>query len=225
MSAPPTVAAQAPVPSGTVTGHSRILARWLWAGALGAGAAGGLHIAVAVEHLDAGALSVASFLFTALAQFGLAAWLLMMSWTGHRPGRRLVTLALLATVALMVVYVVAYTTSLLDAFAISGGSGAGGHSAGGHGGATHSSGIDPATGVDLSTGVAIRSPGPVAMAGEVAAARHDPGALGPWTVAAEALTVAALTALQPATWRRRTVNGLLVLGGGAWVLWFTGVLA
>jgi hypothetical protein len=199
----------------------RALSRWLLVGGLGAGVAGGLHIAVAVDHLAAGELAVGFFLLTAAAQLGLAGWLLVSSLTGLRPDLRLVCLALLGTVALIGLYVVAHTTGLLDAFAVH--DSAGGHGA--HAGSNHDPGIDPVTGVDYSTGIAIRSGGPVAMSGEIASARHAPGVLGPVTVAAEALLIAGLAALLPATWRRRTVNGLLGLGGLAWVLWFTGVLA
>jgi hypothetical protein len=199
------------------------LSRWLWGGALGAAVAGGLHVAVAADHVGAGDLAVGFFLLTAAAQLGLAAWLLLSSWTGAVPDRRLVALALVATVVLVGLYVVSYTTGLLDAFAVH--SGAGGHDAGAHAGTGHTPGIDPVTGVDYSTGVAIRSTGPVAMAGDVDPARHAPGALGPATVAAEGLLIAVLTALQPATWRRRTINGLLALGGLTWALWLTGVLA
>jgi hypothetical protein len=201
----------------------RALSRWLWAGALGAAVAGGLHIAVAVDHLAAGELTVGFFLLTALAQLALASWLLLSSWTGSAPDRRLVTAALAGTAALMGLYVVAYTTGLLDGFLVGDGSDAGGSSAA-HGGATHEPGIDPISGVDLSDGVADRGAGAVAMAGDIEPAPAVPGALGTWTIAAEALTVAALAALQPATWRRRTTNGLLVLGALAWGLWLTGVL-
>jgi hypothetical protein len=203
--------------------RGRPLARWLSIGALGAAAAGGLHIVVAAEHLSSGELAVGFFAFTALSQLGLAAWLLMHRWTGFRPDHRFVGTAVLGTVALMALYVVAHTTSLLDAFAVAGDSGSGGHSAD-HGFRTHVPGIDPVTGVDLSAGVAIDTPGPVAMAGEPVPVRHAPGALGPWTVAAEAVVLAALTALLPASWRRRATNAAVVLGGLAWALWFTGVL-
>jgi len=199
----------------------RALSGWLLVGGLGAGVAGGLHVAVAVDHLESGELAVGFFLLTAAAQLGLAGWLLVSSLTGLRPDLRLVSLALLGTVALIGLYVVAHTTGLLDAFAVHDSSA---HSGGAHGAANHDPGIDPITGVDYSTGIADRSGGRVAMAGEVAPARHAPGILGPVTVAAEVLLIAALSALLPATWRRRTVNGLLGLGGLAWVLWFTGVL-
>jgi hypothetical protein len=207
----------------TSTAPARVLSRWLRVGAVGAAVAGGLHVAVAADHVGAGDLTVGFFLLTAAAQLGLAAWLLFSSWTGAAPDARLVTLALVGTVVLVGLYVVSYTTGLLDAFAVH--SGAGGHDAAAHAGAAHTPGIDPVTGVDYSTGVSIRSTGPVAMAGDVAPAEHAPGALGPATVAAEGLLIAVLTALQPATWRRRTINGLLALGGLTWALWFTGVLA
>lgn len=209
---------------GTEVAPGRSLRRWLWGGVVGTAAAGGLHVAVAAEHRGAGGLAVGFFLLAALAQLGVAAWLGIHAVTGLRPDRRIVTTALAGTVALLALYVVAYTTGLLDGFAISD-PGNGAHAGAGHGGATHSSGVDPATGVDLSTGVAIRPEGPIAMAGQLAPARHAPGALGSWTVAAEVLTVGVLAALQPASWRRTTVNVLMALGGLAWVLWFTGVLA
>jgi hypothetical protein len=211
-----------PAPPASEAGHARALSRWLGIGALGAAAAGGLHIAVAADHATAGELAVGFFGVTAFAQLGLAAWLLMHRATGLRPNSRLVGVALLGTVALMALYVVAHTTSLLDAFAVAGDSG--GH-AGGHGDGTNRAGFDPVTGIDLSDGIAIDAQGPVAMAGAPVAVQHAPGALGPWTVAAEALMLAALTALLPATWRRRTTNAAVVLGGLAWALWFTGVLS
>ena len=220
MSAPaiaPEILAVAPATEARV---GRSLSRWLLLGGLGAGLAGGLHIAVAVDHLEAGELAVGFFLLTAAAQLGLAGWLLVSSLTRLRPDLRLVSLALLGTVALIGLYVVAHTTGLLDAFAVHDSAGHGAHAV-----SNHVPGIDPVTGVDYSTGIAIRPGGPVAMSGEVAAAQHAPGILGPVTVAAEVLLIAALAALLPTTWRRRTVNGLLGLGGLAWVLWFTGVLA
>ena len=63
------------------------------------------------------------------------------------------------------------------------------------------------------------------MAGEPVEAGHGPGALGTATVAAELLTLAALTALLAQTWRGRATNALLGVGVLTWGLWFTGVLA
>jgi hypothetical protein len=223
VSAATTVAAAPDVIAGDA-GHRRSRSRWLWFGAFGAAAAGGLHIAVAVDHLGVGELTIGFFLLTALAQLGIAAWLLLSAWTSTRPDRRLVTLALFATVALMGLYVVAYTTSLLDGFVVSDGSRAGADSIGGHGEGVHDPGIDPVSGVDLSEGVSSRTPGAAAaMAGEIDRLQ-TPGVLGPWTIAAETVLVAGLAALQPAAWRRRTTNALIVLGTLAWALWFVGVL-
>ena len=221
MSAPTISPETLAVAPATEARPGRALARWLQAGGLGAGAAGGLHVAVAVDHLAAGELAVGFFLLTAAAQLGLAGWLLVSSWTGLRPDLRLVSLALLGTVALIGLYVVAHTTGLLDAFAVHDATG----EHGAHAGSNHDPGIDPITGVDYSTGIANKAGGAVAMSGELAPVRHAPGMLGTVTVAAEVLLVAALAALLPTAWRRRAVNGLVALGGLAWVLWFTGVLA
>lgn len=207
---------------------SRTLRRWLSAAALGLATAGALHVAAAVDHLPAGELAVGFFLLTAAAQVGLAAWLVVRRWAGSPPDPRLVALTLLGTVALLGLYLVSYTTDLLDAFTVTDGAGARGHSSSSaeHGRtAPTSSGIDPATGVDLSTGAVIPSGAPVALTGEPVDAGHGPGALGTATVAAELLTVAALTALLPRTWRGRATNALLAVGVLTWGLWFTGVLA
>ncbi len=229
MTAPTTSTEQGPgveatgVTGGTEATARRALTRWLGLGALGAGAAGVLHVAVAVEHVAAGDLVVGFFLGVAFAQVALAIWLVMTSVVGLRPDPRLLSLALLATVALIGLYVVSYTTSLLDGFGVHDVTDAG------HGGAHavtgHDLAIDPVTGVDYSEGVPLRSSEPVSMAGEVPPVEHAPGVLGSATVGAELLLIAALTALQPAAWRRQTANGLLALGVLAWGLWFTGVLA
>jgi hypothetical protein len=213
-------AAQPAVISAPGRGHGRRVARWLRAGALGAAVAGALHLVAAVDHLEAGELAVGFFLLTGLAQLGLGAWLLLSSWTDFRPGARLVTFALAGTVGLIGLYLVAHTTGLLDAFAVHDGTGHGDH-----GGPAHLPGVDPVTGVDLSQGVASSTAGPAAMEGEIGPARHAPGIVGQVAVAAELLLLGALAALQPAAWRRRTVDAVLVLGVLAWGLWFTGVLA
>lgn len=217
-----TVIAPSPAAQAAGAGHALALTRWLGLGALGAVAAGALHVAVAVDHVAAGELAVGFFALTAFAQLGLAGWLLVHRVTGLRPDHRLLGVALVGTVGLMALYVVAHTTSLLDGFAAT--ADAGGHAAG-HGDASHRAGFDPVTGIDLADGIAIDTPGPAAMAGEPVTVRHAPGPLGPWTVAAEVLVLAALTALLPATWRRRATNAALALGGLAWALWATGVLS
>ena len=211
-----------PAAGGTVLRGRRGAARWQLVAALGLAAAGGLHVAAAVDHLSAGELAVGFFLLTALAQAGLAAWLVIGAWAGTRAGRQPVATALLGTVGLLTLYVVAHTTGLLDAFAV--------HDAAASGHAHDVPGretvaVDPVTGVRFADGMPLGSSGPVAMDGlPTSSGTHGPEAVGTAVVAAELLTVAALAALLPASWRGRALNALLVLGGLAWALWFTGVL-
>ncbi|MFW3172767.1 hypothetical protein [Geodermatophilus sp. CPCC 206100] len=211
----------APAAEAPPTGRAgRRGAWWLWAAAAGAGVAGALHVVAAADHLGAGELAVGFFLLTALAQVGLALWLLMTSWAGQSPDRRLVALALIGTVGLLGLYLVAHATSLLDSFAVAD------HAATGHAHTDKTERMlqfDPITGVDYFSGMS-QVDGPVAMAGEPVATRHGPELLGTLTVAVELLTVLGLSALLPASWRRTAVNGLFALGGLAWILWLTGVL-
>ncbi|MBB3082994.1 hypothetical protein [Geodermatophilus sabuli] len=211
-------------PAGTdrAAAPARRVSRWQLVAALGLAAAGGLHVAAAVDHLESGELAVGFFLLTALAQVGLAAWLALSALTGRRPSPELTALSVLGTVGLLALYVVAHTTALLDAFAVTDpGTGGHAHDVPGREMLT----VDPVTGVDFTQGMPVAVDGPVAMDGEpVAAAGHGPESVGTATVGAELLALTALTALLPATWRGRATNGLLALGGLAWVLWFTGVL-
>lgn len=200
----------------------RRTAHWQLAAALGLAAAGGLHVVAAVDHLAAGSLAVGFFLLTALAQAAGAAWLVLGAWAGTRAGRHAVALALLGTVGLLTLYVVAHTTGLLDAFAV--------HDAlsGGHEHAVpgrETVAVDPVTGVEFAQGMPLGAAGPVALDGlPGSAGGHGPEAVGTAVVAAELLAVAGLAALLPAAWRRRALDGLLLLGVAAWVLWLTGVL-
>ncbi|SDY71359.1 hypothetical protein SAMN05660209_03542 [Geodermatophilus africanus] len=216
-----TALAPAPAPR-EVLRSRRSTPTWQLAAALGLAAAGGLHVAAAVDHLSAGQLAVGFFLLTALAQAGLAAWLVLGAWAGTRPGRVPVAGALLGTVALLVLYVLAHTTGLLDAFAVHD-AGTAGHEHDVPGRVTTA--IDPLTGVEFAQGMPLGAAGPVAMDGlPTSAGGHGPEAVGTAVVAAELLSVAALAALLPASWRGRALNGLLALGGAAWLLWLTGVL-
>jgi hypothetical protein len=197
--------------------------RWQLVAALAMAAAGGLHVATAVDHLESGQLAVGFFLLTALAQVGLAAWLLLTAWAGRRPSRELVAFGLLGTVGLLGLYVVAHTTNLLDAFAVHDVA-AGGHEHDVAGRDTVA--VDPITGVRFADGMPIASDGPVPMDGSAvqSSAGHGPEGLGTATVAVELLAMTALTALLPTSWRGRATNALLALGGLTWVLWLTGVL-
>jgi len=180
---------------------------WVVAAALATAGAGALHVAAAVDHSAARDFVVGFFLLTAFAQFGLGAWLLLGTWLGKRPGTGPVALALIGTVALVGLYLVAHTTDLFAGLlAHTDGSAHGAHGAG------------------ASAGMAIPTEGPVALSGEPQTAPEPADLLGASTVALEMLSVLGLTALLPRTWRSRAVNALLVLGGLAWVAWLTGVL-
>ena len=198
----------------TMTTHRASPARTLAAGAgwtiaagLGSSAAGALHVAAAVDHSAARDFVVGFFLLTAFAQLGIGAWLLLGTWLGRRPGTGPVALALTGTVVLVGLYLVAHTTDLFTGLLVH----ADGSAHGGHGGVT-------------SPGMAIPTEGPVALGGELHVAPEPPDLLGAATVAVEMLAVLALTALLPRTWRSRTVNALLALGGLAWAAWLTGIL-
>jgi hypothetical protein len=217
-----TTVAPAPAATRVVLRSRRRTAWWQLAAALGLATAGGLHVAAAVDHLSAGSLAVGFFLLTALAQAGSAAWLVLGAWAGTRASRPLVATALLGTVGLLALYVVAHTTGLLDAFAVHD-TLTGGHEHDVPGRMTTA--VDPVTGVEFAQGMPLGASGPVAMDGLPGSTDgHGPEAVGTAVVAAELLTVAALAALLPASWRGRALNGLLVLGGAAWALWLTGVL-
>jgi hypothetical protein len=178
-------------------------AGWTIAAGLGVSAAGLLHVAAAVDHAAASDLVVGFFVLTAFAQFGLGAWLLLGTWLGRRPGTGAVAAALVGTVVLVGLYLMAHTTDLVTGLlAHPDGSVHGGHDA----------------------GAVVPTEGPVSLGGGVPAAPEPPDLLGGTTVASELLAVLALTALLPRTWRSRAVNALLVLGGLAWAAWLTGVL-
>ncbi len=181
---------------------------WGWIAAGGLAAAGGLHVAAAADHLDAGDVVAGFFLVVAAAQLGAGAWLAVGSVTRIGRPPRPVAAVLAATVGLVLLYLVVHTTDLLAGVV-----GADHHGA--TGSATHGAAHDGSSG----------PAGPVALGLAPAEAGSTPGLLGTVTVAVELVTVLALTALLPATHRRRAANSLLALGALAWVAWFTGVLA
>jgi hypothetical protein len=189
------------------SGPTRGRSPWLWAAAASAAAAGGLHIAAAVEHIGAHDLVVGFFLLVALLQFGSGAWVAVSTWAGIQPDVRLIALTLIGTVGLVGLYLVAHTTDLLAAFQV--------HdtAAPHHGGTT---GIAP--------GHSTETVGPVALGLEPVSAHEPAGLLGTATVVVEMVTVLALTAPLPGRWSSRAANALLFLGGTVWVLWLTGVL-
>jgi hypothetical protein len=151
---------------------------------------------------------VGFFLLTAFAQTGIGIWLVLGSWLGKAPGTGALAAALIGTVGLVCLYLVAHTTDLLVGFTAH----PAGSAHGGHAGAAH------------SAGASIATTGPVALGTEAPTAPEPATLLGGVTVAVELLLVLALTALLPRTWRGRTTNALLALGGLAWAGWLTGVL-
>ena len=198
--------ALAPATAGLPDSPSRARRIWRWVAASSAVAAGGLHIEAAAQHVGTHELVVGFFLLVAFVQLGLGAWIVVSSWAGTQPDVRLVTLALMGTVALVGLYVVAHTTDLLAAFQVH-------DAAGGHGGTT-----------GAPQGHATETVGPVALGLEPVVAREPVTLLGTATVAVEMVTVLALTALLPGRWKTGAANALLLLGAATWVLWLAGVL-
>jgi hypothetical protein len=179
---------------------------WRWAAGLSAAAAGGLHVAAAVEHLGAHELVVGFFMLVALVQLGLGAWVVVSIGVGIHQDVRLVAFALLGTVALVGLYLLAHTTDLLVGFQA--------HEVT----AAHHGAIGAPQGHSTET------TSPVALDLQPVADREPAGPLGTATVAVEMVTVLALTALLPGRWKSGAVNALLILGDTAWVLWLIGVL-
>jgi hypothetical protein len=180
---------------------------WRWTAASSAVAAGGLHLAAGVEYVGAHDLVVGFFLMVAFAQLGLGAWIVVSTWAGVQPDVRLVALALLGTVGLVGLYLVAHTTDLLAGFQVH-------EAAGAHHGGT----------AGVPQGHSTETAGPVALNLEPVTSREPAGPLGTATVAVEMVTVLALTALLPGRWKSGAANALFLLGGVTWVLWLAGVL-
>jgi hypothetical protein len=195
----------------------RVAVPWRWVAAAGALGAAGLHVAAAVEHLPAGDLVVGFFLLSAFAQLVLATWLVLSRWLGRVPGTGPVVVALAGTVLLVGLYLVVHTTDLLAGITGHEAGGAAGHATG------HEAGHAAGAG-GHSAGAATDTAGPVALDARTRAEPDPPDLLGTATVALELLSVLGLTALLPLSWRGRTVNTLLALGGLAWVAWLTGLL-
>ncbi|MGY1795732.1 hypothetical protein ACI796_17335 [Geodermatophilus sp. SYSU D00525] len=185
-----------------VATEARRTAAWRWGAAAANGAAAGLHVLAALDHLRTSDLVVGFFLLVALAQFGAAAWLALGPDGARDP--RFLTAALTATAGLLLLYVVGHATDLLDPLL-------------GHDHSTASGGAADHAAHTTATG-------PVALGTEPLETPEAP-VLGTLTAGAECLALVALAALLPATARRWALNGLLVTGAVVWSLWLTGVLA
>lgn len=179
------------------TGQVPVATPWRWTAAAATAAAGALHVAAAGQHLAEAPTLAAGFVLTALVQLATAGWL-ALGPRGSGWGTRAVLLALGATVAFLLVMLVAHTTPWLAAL---------------HGGqhTGHATGHSSATGA-VSLGL-------------TAPADVEPlGALGTATGLVEVVAVLGLAALLPPRTRSRTTTALLVLGLVAWAAWLTGVL-
>lgn len=168
---------------------------WGWTAAAAMALAGVLHLVAAVDHLGWGELVVGFFLGTGLGQLAAGAWLAVAAATGTRPATVLLTGLLAATVALLVLYLVAHSTELLAGVAAPG---VGEHHEG--------------------------TAGAVALGDAPAGLREPPGLLGTATVAVEIVALLACTALLPARRRRLAGNVVAALGGAIWLSWLTGAL-
>jgi len=193
--------------------QARMAIPWPWVAGVSTAAAGALHLVASFDLRSGGNLVVSVFLLTAFLQIGVA---LLFGGTYWRPvdtgapGDRgpaplWVLAAIVGTVALVGVYVVAHSTGLLAGLTPQ-------NAPAGH---VHSAALP---------GQPVLPVGPVPTGGPTTAPGNPPDPLGTLTLAVQLLSVAAFTALLPHSWRRRTVNALLALSVLAWVLWLTGVL-
>jgi hypothetical protein len=175
---------------------------WSWTAILGLAATGVLHLLAAAGHVDHSTVVVGFFLAVAAGQIGAAGLLFVLSRPGLRLSPGLLGAGIAATVALIGLYLVAARTGV---FADLLGQGTGtGHHAG--------------PGRPVETGDSLVSlDQPVVLP-------VSPGVLETAVLGLEVLTVVALTALLPRTWRGRVVDALCALGALTWLLWLTGVL-
>lgn len=179
--------------------HAPVDTPWRWVAAAGTTTAAVLHGAAAAQHVTGSPGLAAAFVLTALAQLGAGAWLALGS-RGSGWDTRLVGVVLAGTAALVLVFVVAHTTSWLPVL----------HGAG----AEHAGHLGHAVETDGAVSLGLRSPSET----------HPADALGTGTVAVELLTVLGSTALLAGRARRLTVDLLLATGLVLWSAWLTGLL-
>jgi hypothetical protein len=163
-----------------------------------------------VEHSSSGNLVVGFFLVAAAAQLGGAVWLATVGRSAASPVPLAVAVA--GTAALLLLYVVAHSSTLLTDLGLV----PVGHDTGGGHGGGHDSG---------AAGHATVSDGPVPMGGELIGAPEPATSLGTATVAAQVLGLIGLMALLPRRWRTRAGDALAAAGLAVWLLWFAGVLS
>ena len=168
------------------------------------GIAGVLNGAAAAAHVGAGDVVVRFLGLTSVAQCaGAVALVSCAVGAGHRLTALLAAAGAVATTALICLYVVVHGTDLLSGVLEQPGLHAHGAAGPGH----------P---VEVGGAVSLSSP---------ARTPSEPmDALGTATVGVELLALAGFVAVLPPAGRRIAGNGLLVLAGGAWALWLTGLL-
>jgi hypothetical protein len=175
---------------------------WWWTAIVTTAAAGAMHLAAAAGAVDSGNLAIGFFLLVALGQFAGATGLFLASRGVLRGTTALLFGGLVATAALIGLYLLVHRTGLLADLAGTGGAAADQSAHAGHA-------------VDGSGAVSLGAPVPQQNAFD---------ALGAVTLAVETVTTLALVALLPRRWRTRAVDSLCALGALTWLLWLTGVL-
>jgi hypothetical protein len=174
---------------------------WWWTAIVTTAAAGALHLAAAAGAVDSGNLAIGFFLLVALGQFGGATGLFLASRGVLRGRTALLFTGIVATAALIGLYLLVHRTGLLADLAGKGD-------------------VTAATG---HAGHAAQVPGQVSLDAPVEQQKAF-DALGAVTLAVETVTTLALVALLPRRWRTRAVDALCALGALTWLLWLTGVL-
>jgi hypothetical protein len=174
----------------------------LWAAGLTTIAAAALHVVAAAQHAAQREAVVGFFLLAAGAQMAGGLWLVVQAVLRSRPDPRLFLAGLVATTALVMLFVVVHTTDLV-LFDVPTPAGHGGHES-------------------LSTGPF--AGGAATRNDTLDPVREAAGLLGMLTVALELVTITALTVLQPRRRRGQVLNALLALGALGWLAWLTGII-
>jgi hypothetical protein len=175
-------------------------ALWWWTAIVTTAAAGALHLAAAAGAVDSGNLAIGFFLLVALGQFAGAAALFFASRGLLRRTTALLFTGVVATAALIGLYLLVHRTGLLADLA-------------GRGAATTAA----------HAGHSAEVAGQVSL-GEPVAQQNAFDLLGAVTLAVQTVATLALVALLPRRWRTRAVDTLCAVGALTWLLWLTGVL-
>jgi hypothetical protein len=170
---------------------------WWWTAIVTTAVAGALHLAAAAGAVDSGNLAIGFYLLVALGQFAGATGLFLASRGVLRGTTALLFGGLVATAALIALYLLVHRTGLLADLAGTSGTNTSAHAGHALGGTAAADPVAPQNAFDR---------------------------LGAITLAVETMTTLALVALLPRRWRTRAVDALCALGALTWLLWLTGVL-